>query len=241
MNYRNLAFDAIEQLALSTSAQQVTDTLSVAFAKLEYSSVAVLGLPSSEKAAGPLILAGRPPNGWLDTYREEGFYLADHIIAHARAVFELFELSEAPYDRHKAPEAERLMQALTSFGIGKGFMVPIGRPINMPVCIALAGENPDLQPAAKRAAEMIVCYALGKMRVFLRPSKSRDSRERLTQREREVLQWTAVGKTSWEIGVMLGVREQLINKIISGAMIKLDAVTRTQAVVTAIRDRDIEL
>jgi LuxR family quorum sensing-dependent transcriptional regulator len=63
----------------------------------------------------------------------------------------------------------------------------------------------------------------------------------LTPREREVLQWIAVGKTSWEIGVMLGISEQAINKIISGTMIKLDAVTRTQAVVTAIRCGDIEL
>jgi DNA-binding CsgD family transcriptional regulator len=65
--------------------------------------------------------------------------------------------------------------------------------------------------------------------------------KRLTQRECEVLQWIAAGKTSWEIGVMLGVSEQAINKIISNAMIKLDSVTRTQAVVTAIRDGDIEL
>jgi DNA-binding NarL/FixJ family response regulator len=39
----------------------------------------------------------------------------------------------------------------------------------------------------------------------------------------------------------VSVSEQAINKIISGAMVKLDAVTRTQAVVNALRDGDIEL
>jgi DNA-binding CsgD family transcriptional regulator len=65
--------------------------------------------------------------------------------------------------------------------------------------------------------------------------------QKLTQREREVLQWIAAGKTSWEIGVMSGTSEHAINKIINAAMIKLDAVTRTQAVVNAIRDGEIEV
>jgi DNA-binding CsgD family transcriptional regulator len=65
--------------------------------------------------------------------------------------------------------------------------------------------------------------------------------QKLTQREREVLQWIAAGKTSWEIGVMSGVSEHAINKIINAAMVKLDAVTRTQAVVNAIRDGEIEV
>jgi DNA-binding CsgD family transcriptional regulator len=65
-------------------------------------------------------------------------------------------------------------------------------------------------------------------------------KKRLTQRERDVLQWIAAGKTSWEIGVLSGVSEQAINKIISSAMLKLDAVTRTQAVVKAMRDGDLE-
>jgi LuxR family quorum sensing-dependent transcriptional regulator len=133
------------------------------------------------------------------------------------------------------------MQALKSFEIGKGLMIPMGRPINIPVCIAVGGKNPDLQPAAKDAVEMVALYAVGKTRAFLRPSRGRDLRKRLTPREREVLQWIAAGKTSWEIGVMLGVSEHTINKIISGTMVKLDAVTRTQAVVTAIRDGDMEL
>jgi DNA-binding CsgD family transcriptional regulator len=65
--------------------------------------------------------------------------------------------------------------------------------------------------------------------------------QKLTQRETEVLQWIAAGKTSWEIGVMSGVSEHAINKIINAAMVKLDAVTRTQAVVIAIRDGYIKL
>jgi DNA-binding CsgD family transcriptional regulator len=64
---------------------------------------------------------------------------------------------------------------------------------------------------------------------------------RLTPREREVIQWISAGKTSWEIGVILGLSERAINKFIADAMVKLDAATRAQAVANAIRIGEIEL
>ena len=63
----------------------------------------------------------------------------------------------------------------------------------------------------------------------------------LTGRERDVLRWISAGKTSWEIGSISGLSERAINKIIADAMLKLNAVTRTQAVVIAIRNGEIEL
>jgi LuxR family quorum sensing-dependent transcriptional regulator len=240
-HYRHLAFDVIERFANATSAQQLATLLPSTFAKFGYSSIAFMGLPPPTKGAGPLVLVDCLAKGWLETYTHEAFYAADHLINHARVACEPFEFSHTPYERNKAPDTKRFIQALKSFRVGNGLMVPIGRPTNVPACLALAGENPDLQPAAKRAAEVIALYAAGRLCAFLRPGERRDSQKCLTQREREVLQWIAAGKTSWEIGVMLSVSEQAINKIISGAMVKLDAVTRTQAVVKAIRDGDIEL
>jgi DNA-binding CsgD family transcriptional regulator len=67
-------------------------------------------------------------------------------------------------------------------------------------------------------------------------------RERiLTGREREVLTWTAAGKSSWEISVILGVTERTVNWTVQNAMRKLSATTRTQAVVNAIRAKEIEI
>jgi LuxR family transcriptional regulator len=56
----------------------------------------------------------------------------------------------------------------------------------------------------------------------------------LTAREREVLRWTAAGKTSAEIGVILGVATRTINFHVTSALVKLDAVNKTQAVVKAV-------
>ncbi len=58
--------------------------------------------------------------------------------------------------------------------------------------------------------------------------------QELTAREREVLRWTAAGKTSYEIGVILGIATRTVNFHITATLLKLDAINKTQAVVKAV-------
>jgi LuxR family transcriptional regulator, quorum-sensing system regulator BjaR1 len=57
----------------------------------------------------------------------------------------------------------------------------------------------------------------------------------LTERQRDILAWAAEGKTSWEIGEILATSERTVNWHFEAAKRKLDAVTRTQAVIKALR------
>ena len=60
---------------------------------------------------------------------------------------------------------------------------------------------------------------------------------RLTRREREVLAWSAQGKTAWEIGEILNIAKRTVDEHAQTAMRKLGATNRTQAVAIAIRER----
>ncbi len=64
-------------------------------------------------------------------------------------------------------------------------------------------------------------------------------RARLSAREVECLRWTAVGKTTWEISVILKLSEHTVTDYLQSAAAKLNAVNRTQAVAEAIRQRHI--
>jgi len=55
------------------------------------------------------------------------------------------------------------------------------------------------------------------------------------------LSWVAVGKSSWEISMILGISEATVMWRIKRASAKLDAVNRTQAVVNAIRAGEIQI
>jgi DNA-binding CsgD family transcriptional regulator len=56
----------------------------------------------------------------------------------------------------------------------------------------------------------------------------------LTRQERNVLTWVARGKTSSEIGLILGLSERTINFHCANAMRRLDVINRTQAVASAL-------
>jgi len=56
----------------------------------------------------------------------------------------------------------------------------------------------------------------------------------LSLREREVLRWAAEGKTSYEIGMILGLTERTINFHVASAITKLNASNKTHAAVKAV-------
>jgi LuxR family quorum-sensing system transcriptional regulator SolR len=68
---------------------------------------------------------------------------------------------------------------------------------------------------------------------FLMPSVLPESTRKLSLREREILRWTAEGKTSYEIGSILGVTARTINFHVNNAVAKLAASNKTHAVVKA--------
>ena len=133
------------------------------------------------------------------------------------------------------------MQALATYGMRGGLIVPVGRPDNIPACAWFTGADPDLSDEAIRAIQLITLFAANKAYALRRPPLAGGPARPLTPGEREVLQWISAGKTSWEIAAISGRSERAINKIIADAMAKLDAVTRAQAVVSAIRIGEIEL
>ncbi|MGB4819009.1 MAG: helix-turn-helix transcriptional regulator, partial [Saprospiraceae bacterium] len=58
----------------------------------------------------------------------------------------------------------------------------------------------------------------------------------LSERERECLLWTARGKSSWEISVIVGLSENTVSSYLKNAMKKLGTTNRVLAVVQAIKD-----
>src|SRR5690606_31672222 len=57
----------------------------------------------------------------------------------------------------------------------------------------------------------------------------------LTERELSCLQWAAVGKTSWEMGIILGLAERTVNFHIHNACRKLGVHGRQAAITAALQ------
>lgn len=65
--------------------------------------------------------------------------------------------------------------------------------------------------------------------------------ERISDRQREILEWIQAGKTNWEIASIIGSSEANVKYHIGKIMEKLDSHTRTQAVAKAVSLRIISL
>lgn len=76
-------------------------------------------------------------------------------------------------------------------------------------------------------------YAHAAMSRLLAPKLAPESQVLLTKREKEVLCWTAEGKTAYEISQILSVAERTVNFHINNVIAKLGTSNKTQAAVKA--------
>jgi LuxR family quorum sensing-dependent transcriptional regulator len=128
------------------------------------------------------------------------------------------------------------------FGARDGFIVPI---VTLSGTVALFcpwGLEPDLSPRARAALEMIGIYSHHALtRALVQKQRDEVAHTPLTPREREIMQWVAVGKTDEEIADILSISTTTVTSHVENAKQKLDAFRRTYAVVQAIRLGEISL
>jgi LuxR family quorum sensing-dependent transcriptional regulator len=242
VDYGRMAFDLIDDFEHLQTTGEVMSRMEGTLSGFGYNAFLVTGMPEPPQRVEPHFLLNGWPDGFTERYVRANYYLDDPVAARCRRSIDPFEWSEACSDLDAWPRAAEVMNVAADFGMRKGFCVPIVRGNGSQACVTVAGESPDFDPHAKRAIHLISLYAHAKAITLVGIDDDKRPRERiLTGREREVLTWTAAGKSSWEISVILGVTERTVNWTVQNAMRKLDASTRTQAVVNAIRAKEIEI
>jgi len=63
----------------------------------------------------------------------------------------------------------------------------------------------------------------------------------LSCREKEILQWLACGKSTWDVSIILQISERTVKFHVNNIMQKLNAVNRTHAVAIGLTSSLIEL
>lgn len=111
--------------------------------------------------------------------------------------------------------------------------VPAPFTVSAGVATAIPQKGGDSQNLSQAADAMLQqAAAEGGDRVH---AAAADVPFRLTARELECLQWSAIGKSSWEISTILRISESAVNFHMANIRSKFDVSSRRQAVVQAIR------
>jgi LuxR family transcriptional regulator, quorum-sensing system regulator BjaR1 len=234
------AFDFIDDIAIMKDQGAVIDRMGREFARFGFTAWVVTGLPMpGGRMEEMMLLNGWSPD-WSSYYFKHNLIKDDPVGRHCFRSTGPFEWKEAAYDPERWPAARKVMNDATDAGMAHGFCIPIHTAAGFQSVVSMAGVHVDLSARAKRALHLMSIYAHDKaVSVVRRPHEPH--RPLLTRREREVLSWTAAGKTSWEISRILGISDQTVVAHLKAAASKFETPNRVATVVAALRRGEISL
>ena len=202
----------------------------------------------------PLLVSTHVP-AWIDTYRAENFISTDPCLAVARRTnlpFHWGSVPLPPVTGKRKPGAVKTMEAVRDFGINEGLTIPVhyndalGRRYSS-VCALFWKDRVQKFFANLRyngvqlhviliylAQKVIDLYAVETMGSKRTDYFAELRTSPLTDREKEVLKWAGMGKTSDETAMILSVSRKTVEAHIKSAMLKLGANNKTQATVQAV-------
>jgi LuxR family quorum sensing-dependent transcriptional regulator len=237
-DYGREALDFIERLEHIPTVSAAMDLTEQAFSRFGFETLILTGLPNPEQRFEQVVMAKRWPAEWFKIYTKNQYIHVDPVARMCRRTVNPFEWAEAPYDPERDPRAAEVMRRAQDFRMARGFIVPIHGMTGYEACVSVGGTDLDLNSRSKPAIHLMALYAFDQVRRLLSPKRT--TPQGLTAREREVLSWSAQGKSAWDIGEILNIRQRTVEEHLANARRKLGAMNRTHAVAIAIRNRIIE-
>ncbi|WP_428567356.1 MAG: helix-turn-helix domain-containing protein [Solidesulfovibrio sp. DCME] len=194
-----------------------------------------------------LVLAGRPdadgvsvtesrsiafPERWIEAYAARLGPGRDGVVRAAMTAREVQSWSDARV-RLAQPNALGLCR---DFGLRSGHVAGLG-----PACapgrghlVCFGGASPTIDRRGEAVVWHLAPHLLWAFSRLGRVHGRRTAPCPVSPREREVLGWLAQGKSSWDISVILGIRERTVNFHVANIMRKLGTCNRAQTVAAAL-------
>lgn len=190
----------------------------------------------------PPAVAVNFPRSWCDRYFERKYYAIDPVVRRAPTLSGPF-LWDQLADRCQLQPSEHLvLNESREAGLKHGVSVPIFGPLGRVSVVSFASRFDDVDPLHRMSHLNALAWQFHiAFSEISRPEENGQANVDLSKRERDCLRWTAEGKSSWDIGMILSISENTVNFHIKNAMRKLETTSRTVAVVKAIRLNLIEL
>ncbi|MGX2030057.1 autoinducer binding domain-containing protein [Methylocaldum gracile] len=172
------------------------------------------------------------PFEWQTRYREKNYLGVDPTVRHG-----LRSHLPITWSENLFAAANELWDDARSFGLRFGWAQSSRDANGVMGMLTLARSCEPLSEVELQNKELKMVWLtqiahLGMSRC-LTPKLIPAVGARLSERELEVLRWTAEGKTSGEISYILNISERTVNFHVSNAMAKLNAANKTAAVILA--------
>ncbi|MER9977823.1 LuxR family transcriptional regulator [Mesorhizobium sp. M0085] len=195
-------------------------------------------LKPAQPASGAML---KYPDEWKERYLKMGYDRIDPLIKKSRRRVGAVRWSEVYRDASTTENERRVLDEAATFGLRSGITVPLHGPAGSFTIMSFA------QPLEREFRNTTMTYLqLAALHFHLRVTKFANSSalkqaHGLSAREKECVLWAARGKSSWEIGIIVGISINTVNFHLKNVMRKLDAPSRTVAAIKAVDLGIIEL
>lgn len=174
---------------------------------------------------------------WRSTYDSERLGYVDPTVTHCLS--STIPLLWTPKCFIK-PAQKNMYEEATSYGLRSGIILPIHGPDGEFGMISFVSEDLANKKSQKDISQYLPTLSIMRDYVFETSkifsfSDTRQREVNLTSREREVLNWSMVGKTSWETSVILNCSESTINFHLSNIRQKFGVNTKQQAIIKGLK------
>lgn len=237
--YGRDAFAFVDTLERMSSPDDVMDGMHRVLGRFGIEFFCFNDFPQPNQDFEEVMWACRVPPEWLKLYLESGYAHHDPSLRMCRKTVRPFEYREVEVDPEYDPRAAEVMRRVNDFGLDNGLLVPIPGPRGCLGNVWVGGYRAQFSARTKPAIHLMALYAFDRLRGLTgRPA---DNKAPVTAREREVLNWTARGKSAWEVGEILKISKRTVDEHVQTVLRKLGAANRTHAVAIALRDHIIDL
>lgn len=182
-------------------------------------------------SAPKLDLINNYPDNWQNTYKEKRYFEQDPTIIHA-----LRSTSPLIWDDETFTGSRTLQEDASQFGIDYGWSQATRSTSGVSMLTLVRAQEPmsDSEIQSNAPSLMWLTHVINEAIEKFIDTNLELSEVILTSRESEVIRWTADGKTSYEISVILGISERTVNFHLNNVMVKLKSHNKISATVKAM-------
>lgn len=181
------------------------------------------------------------PSEWTETFITNGLYKNDPVLLASLRSAVGFVWAEVPTMINMTDGQRVILERAAKYGLGEGFTVPAHIPGEISGSCSFATKSGVLVPSKNLLlAQVIGSFAFQAARRLNGKDTFRQQQPlRLTPRQRDCLLWAIRGKTDWEIGHILGLKEETVSEYLDTARERYGVTKRLPLAIHAIFDGQI--
>lgn len=228
------AFDTVAAAQTAVTIAELNDVMGPSMKALGFTMFVGVNLLDAGGVPNFAVIFGRTHEAWERRYVEQGYVRYDPIFRELVTSSEPLFWSDVTSRRRLEPHEAIILVEAAEHGLTDGFDTPIRGLDGSLGAVLLAGSDIDAADPDTRAAAHLLSLYYGSLAQKIRRAEQADpSPLQLSRRQIECLKWVREGKSSNDIGDLLGLSGRTVDHYLADACRRLGVRTRHQAVIDA--------